>query len=1007
MPWYLRCFGRRACLEGDDNPVLSTPQPVLLLAYIAAHGEVSKQHIVNAFWPDVDKLAGFKHLSNLLRTIRQKAEGAIWASEDDVTMRYLGQADTFELHHALEHDDFELARGIYQGHFLEDLEHNQKLKVSAHPEVYEWLLAEREAQLVAFRNAVLVRAEQLSTQGNLDAAKQLAKEAYHLKTEHSFFTPQDFERLHTVLRACDSSLAQVVRHEGLQLYNELNLCTSVQEALQKLSTPNNLPQSASTLLGRDEALEECMALLRLEEVRLLNILGTAGIGKTHFATELARRLKGYKRFEDGVYVVWLEQVKTQEELIQSIARALNISLPGVREPLEALVDVLREKACLLYLDNAEHLRGYSGVLDAILQTCPHIKLLLSSREGLNSSWEHRYPLHGLAFPDVVTSKAEFELLELKNASPETFMSSLASYPAIKLFIEEGQKVQKSFRLTQENYLEVLEIVELSQGLPLALKLAAAWLDSTDTATLLSELKKSLEPLSQSQTGLSLSFDRSWARLNPKEQKVFAQVSVFVGGLTLSAAEAVLGLTLQDLKRLVVRSLLEWHPDTKRYTLHPMLQQFARQKLEGMEGLKAKVEERHAEYYLKELRVMTEGTPEEKTLAPKRLSPEFGNVEKAWYGLVTKQDIEALEKSCMSLLYLCDTTARLSEGERLFQYSINACEPLKNHALGILMACLAWQYFRLGLYTKAIHVAEQGLSLAKKHCNEQGTWLCFNTLGSSHNSLGNYDLSISYYKALLEIVGDNDSEKANALINISIPHKNLGCYSIAMDNLHIAQTIYERLNKTLQLNQVRVMQAEILIEQNCIEQAHTLLETTRMSAEQLDQGYFIPRIEYYLSQTLLKQNRIADAKLYVDRALKKAQLQHRVLLQADLLRHLASIFIAEKKLSDAVTPLSQSLTLTATHFDEVRFLSALVGVAQYYDVVGWSKQANLILSILQFNSQKLSTYEKLEVRMLSDKMKLVFEPEVEIVSLHQWIKNYQVLLPKAEAPEALHPSHRQG
>ena len=231
--------------------------------------------------------------------------------------------------------------------------------------------------------------------------------------------------------------------------------------------------------------------------------------------------------------------------------------------LPQLLNTLSRQNLLLILDNFEQVVGGVTVVDRLLQTCPNLSILVTSRQRLSLVSESRYPLAGLDFPDLLT------------------VEDALAYTAVQLFVDSGRRVRPSFELSDANIVYVIHICRLVQGMPLALILAAAWLELLTAADIAVEIEKSLGFLASEladlpprQRSMRAVFDRSWQRLLPEEQDVLERLSIFRGGFTHDTAEQVASANLRILLSLANKSLLQRQPDRGRFALHELLRQYA-------------------------------------------------------------------------------------------------------------------------------------------------------------------------------------------------------------------------------------------------------------------------------------------------------------------------------------------------------------------------------------------------------------------------------------------------
>jgi predicted ATPase/transcriptional regulator with XRE-family HTH domain len=357
----------------------------------------------------------------------------------------------------------------------------------------------------------------------------------------------------------------------------------------------NLPLQRTSLVGRKGDIDGIVHLV--QRSRLVTLTGTGGIGKTRAALAVGDAL--LESTAAGVWLVELAPVMQGSAIAAAVARTLNVQEVANRSLLESLIAHLKHKPLLLILDNCEHvIAGAAAIAEALLQGCPPLRILATSRESLRIAGEQQYRLPSLQVPTVAQS------VRLSAAGAR-------DYSALVLFAQRAQQSDLRFTLDDRNAGTVAEICRRLDGIPLAIELAAARVNTLPLQTLSANLDQRLRILTggnrtalpRQQTMRAL-IDWSYDLLSPPEQRLFERLSIFAGGCTLTTITAVyaddavdeIGI-LELLSSLVNKSLVAADLDVpeSRYRLLESSREYAHEKL-AARGELTDVTHRHAAAY---------------------------------------------------------------------------------------------------------------------------------------------------------------------------------------------------------------------------------------------------------------------------------------------------------------------------------------------------------------------------------------------------------------------------
>jgi non-specific serine/threonine protein kinase len=357
-----------------------------------------------------------------------------------------------------------------------------------------------------------------------------------------------------------------------------------------------LPALRTQLFGRERDTATVRDLILQTPGRLVTLTGTGGCGKTQLALLVATSL--LESFRDGVWLVNLAPVQASQLLPQSLTSSLGVREQPNEAPLDTLVACMGARHLLLVLDNCEHLLDASAQhAAALLDACPNLRLLTTSREPLRISGERIWPVSSLGSPELNSSLAP---------------DNVTQFPSVQLFVERAQAFQSDFGVTPRNAAVVATICARLGGLPLAIELAAARLWVLGLDQILERLDDAFALLvggsrsapSRQQT-MRATMDWSYGLLTLAERAVFRRLAVFVGGWTLEAAEDVCSdntvshnAVLAHITRLVDASLVqvEEREDRARYRLLEPVRQYAHMCLSASGELEA-VRRQHAAFFL--------------------------------------------------------------------------------------------------------------------------------------------------------------------------------------------------------------------------------------------------------------------------------------------------------------------------------------------------------------------------------------------------------------------------
>ncbi len=409
---------------------------------------------------------------------------------------------------------------------------------------------------------------------------------------------------------------------------------------QKLRRYAALPVDDTKFIGREEELVALDKLIADPEIRLINIIGPGGIGKTRLALAAARRQTD--RFAHGLTFLPLTALDSGRQLAPALVAMLELSMSRDSSSKEKLFGYLQDKNQLLILDSFEHLLDGKALLSEMLFHAPWLKILVTSRTALNQREEQRFPIGGLTLP---LSRTKLGIMEAD---------------APKVFLQSARRKQPDFELLASDLDPLVHICHLVEGMPLALELAAGWTSSTALRRIAEQLENSLDILQKVDPNITdrhasmwSVFESSWQQLSDQERQDFRGLAVFQGGFTSHAAHRIGGHSSLALSRLVSKSLLHYERQPDRYRMHELLRQFAATKLAIDEKEEADWRARHATYYC-QLLVSAEddlkGPAQDEALLA--IDAELGNIRRMWRTVSENAHVDLIAGALDALALYC-------------------------------------------------------------------------------------------------------------------------------------------------------------------------------------------------------------------------------------------------------------------------------------------------------------------------------------------------------------------
>ena len=565
--------------------------------------------------------------------------------------------------------------------------------------------------------------------------------------------------------------------------------------------PNNLPAQLTSFIGREREMEEIKQLL--SHVRLITLTGAGGTGKTRLAIEVVKQIGD--QYPDGAWLIDFVAVPESNLILEAIISTLGVREESTRPIAQTLIDYLRSKKLLLLFDNCEHLiSACAQVADTLLQACPELHILSTTREALGISGENQYYVPTLTVPQM---DAEFSLETLKESE------------AVRVFLDRAAMVRPAFKLTKANALAIAQICRRLDGIPLAIELAAARVKGLNVEQIAARLDDRFNLLNtgnrtampRHQT-LRATIDWSYNLLSEKERILLSRLSVFAGGWTVeSATEVCLLIQLEErdvlnlLLNLSDKSLViaEEQESETRYRLLETIREYALEKL-AESGEERLVRNRHVDFFI------TLAEEAEQKYRTREQLLWFGAMEKERDNFRAALDYVIRARQPEVALHLISAAFWLwffrgpwSEGDIWTEAALTQAPEQRTPALAKTLMAHGLFHFAQSNHAAAQSMLEKSLSIWRE-LNDK--WWCAFVLDFLGVTISRQDRQTSsrYFEESLKL-----AEETNEKWILAFSLWNIGENELHLKNLPDAQRL---LDQSLELSQTlgdRMLQNEAL------------------------------------------------------------------------------------------------------------------------------------------------------------------------------------------------------
>ncbi|OLB80220.1 MAG: hypothetical protein AUI14_07515 [Actinobacteria bacterium 13_2_20CM_2_71_6] len=533
---------------------------------------------------------------------------------------------------------------------------------------------------------------------------------------------------------------------------------------------HQLPVPITEMVGRQAETVQVAGLLA--ERRLVTLIGPAGIGKTRLSLAVGAAVAD--RFADGAVFVPLAEATSPSLVVSVLAQAIEVAeVPG-QSLTDTVLEHLADLSLLMIIDNFEHVISTSPLMSQLLTAAPGVRVLVCSRERLGVYGEQVYRVPPLALPDPA-------LLGTGAGAPQR---ALATSPALALFNNRARAAAYDFAVTVDNLATVVELCRRLDGLPLAIELAAAHIDTLSPEQMLAELSSRLDlggdvarDRPERQQTLRGAIDWSVALLDPPTRHLFTWLGVFAGGWQLPALAEVYpagdvpdGDVAKRLEGLVDKNLVRAEPDGPdgvRYSMLETIRSYAIEQL--VETGDAEVAYRqHAEHYagLAE-RAGAEMIGPEQVTWTGRVEREYQNLRAAFSRALVRAEPVPAGRIGVGLWRFWRTGRHIGEGREWLDRLLTANVPLSDRMSAQLLHAAAVLAGAQDDHETGAALAQQSLQRARAANDPQTTAQACNALGIAALAAGDYAAARGFFTDSLAICQEQD-----AALGMAIAHGNL-------------------------------------------------------------------------------------------------------------------------------------------------------------------------------------------------------------------------------------------